>query len=115
MTTNQSIVGSASNATISIFDMVGNTASQATKLVGTVGVSIDMLDTFVTDARKRQIARSKLSMREFYKELHEDTSLAIANRQREIQSKLQADPALTKLYEENFVELQSIIDELKSE
>lgn len=114
-TTTNSIVGSASNATVSIFDMVGNTANQATKLIGTVGTSIDMLDTFVGDARKRQLARSKLSMREFYKELHEDTSLAIANRQREIQSKLQADPALTKLYEENFRELETIIQSLQSE
>lgn len=112
--TSRSVITSASEATVSVFDTIAHTASQTTKLVNTIGVSVDMLDTFVSDARKRQLARSKVSNAEFYKELHEETAKNIAARQRALQQELEIDPQFKELYTEAYTELKSIIEELQS-
>ena len=111
----KTIITSASDASVSIFDMVANTATQTTKLVNAVGKSVNMFDRFMTDSEERQIARSKVSMHTFYKELAEDSAREISLRQREIQTELAADPQYAALYEENYKELEAILQKLTSE
>lgn len=110
----KSVMSSASDATVSIFDMVSGTATQATKLVSSVGVSIDMFDRFVRDAEERQAARSAINKEKFYKELAEDTALEISKRQEEIQRELQGNQAFAKLYSENYTELQETISKFRA-
>ena len=110
----KSVITSATDATVSIFDVVATTASQTTKLVTTIGVSVDMLDTFVSDARQRQLARSAIDMHRFYTELAEDTARDISLRQHEIKEELKANPQLAQLYVENFTALETILKNLRN-
>lgn len=112
--TSRSVVGSASIAATSIFDTVANTAVQATKLVNSVGTSIDMFDTFVTTARTKQVARTAVDMHQFYIELHETTAQEIATRQRNLQQELGSDPQYLALYKEAHEDLNDLITSLKT-
>lgn len=112
--TTRSITTSASDATISLFNVVNHTATTASKLVGSVATSVDMLDLFVTDAYTRQKTKSKIDMALFEKQIVEDTAMEISTRQRSIQEKLETDPKLLSLYTENVSELNAILNPVKS-
>lgn len=114
ITTSRSVVGSASTAATSIFDTVANTAVQATKLVNSVGTSIDMFDTFVTTARTKQLARTAVDMHQFYIELHETSAKEIADRQHALKQELAANPQYLELYTEAHADLNDLINSLKN-
>ncbi len=109
-----SVVKSAADTTTAVFTTVGTAANQITNVVNTTGQAIDMLSSFVTTARTKQKARTAIDLAIFNDQLVEDTALEQAMRQREIQQKLEADPALTKLYAENSKKFGDILSNLNS-
>lgn len=112
--TTKSVITSASDATVSIFDTVAHTATQASKLINAIGTSVNMFDRFVTDAEERQRARSIVDMEVFYEHLHEDTAIARAQHQNEIKNILKQDPEIAELYSENYSKLKATMDRIRS-
>ncbi len=110
-----SVLSSASNATINVFDTIANTANAATKLVNGIGTGANMFERMMNDMDTNHALRSKANQSTYKKELLEDTARVNARRQAEIRKELQSDPDFAKLYEENYLELEAILNPSVSE
>ena len=109
-----SIARSASDATSSVFNTVATTAQTLTRTVDTAGAGLDMLNSFVLTARKKQIARTAIDMETFYEELHEESAMDMARRQRALTNELNQDEDLKIIFKENYNKLNEIILKLKT-
>ena len=110
-----SVLASASNATINVFDTVANTANAATKIVNGIGTGANMFERMMNDMDANHALRSKASQATYKKELLEDTARINARRQADIRKELLSDPDFAKLYAENYAELKALLEPSVSE
>jgi len=102
-------VKSAATAITSIMDTIGTVAHSITRTVTTATAGLDMLDTFVTDAKFRQEKRSIAANHTFLTELLEETAREESKRQLILLKELTADDNFKKLYTENHEKLMAIL------
>lgn len=110
-----SVLSSASNATINVFDTIANTATAATKIVNGIGTGANMFERMMNDMDKNHAKRSIINQASYEKELLEDAARATAKRQNLIQKELAEDQNFAKLFSENYEELKALLNPSVSE
>ena len=110
-----SVLSSASNATISVFDTVANTATAITKTIDGLGTGANMFHRMMVDMDNNHKKRSILNQATYEKELLETAASETATRQRAIQLKLSEDQGFAKLFETNYKELEALLNPAKPE
>jgi len=109
-----SIVKSASDATSNVFTTVGTVAQQLTRTVDTAGQALDMLNSFVSTARTKQIARTAVDMESFYDELAETSAMEASRRQRDLLNELNQDLSLKNIFETNHKKYEGVLTSLRN-
>ncbi|PRX09019.1 UNVERIFIED_ORG: hypothetical protein BCL66_10896 [Martelella mediterranea] len=110
-----SVLSSASNATVNVFDTIGNTAMAATKIVNGIATGGNMFERMMNDMDANHAKRSKINQEKYEKELLEDAAMTIAKRQAMIQRELADDPIFANLFAENYAELKALLNPSVSE
>ena len=110
-----SVLGSASQATINVFDTISTTANAATKIVTGIATGANMFERMMTDMDKNHAMRSIINQYSYEKELIEDAARATAKRQALIQKELAEDANFKKLFEENYLELKALLNPVQPE
>ena len=110
-----SVLSSASNATINVFDTVSNTATAATKLINGISTGANMFERMMTDMDQRHAMRSKLDNADYEKELLSTYADKISSRETTFQRKMAEDPIFAKLFAENYAELKTLLNPSVSE
>lgn len=105
-----SVLSSASNATINVFDTIANTANAATKIVNGIGTGANMFERMMNDMDANHQKRSIINQASYEKELLEDAARATAKRQNLIQKELAEDANFAKLFAENYAELKALLN-----
>lgn len=105
------VLSSASNATINVFDTVANTANAATKVVNGISTGANMFERMMNDMDLDHADRSKLHRKNYRNELLENSARDAAKRQAEMQREMQDDPHFAKLFAENYANLKSVFDQ----
>ena len=105
------VLSSASNATINVFDTVANTANAVTKLVNGVSTGANMFERMMNDMDLDHADRSKLHRKNYRNELLENSARVAAKRQAEMQREMQDDPHFAKLFADNYSDLKSVFEE----
>lgn len=113
--TSTSVLSSASNATISVFDTVANTATAATKLVNGIGTGANMFERMMNDMDTNHKKRSILAQASYEKELLETTAMETAKRQASIKKILSEDADIAAAFKENYEELKALLNPSVSE
>ena len=110
-----SVLSSASNATINVFDTISNTATAATKLVNGIGTGANMFERMMNDMDTNHKKRSIINQATYEKELLEDAARTNARRQNDIQRELAEDQNFAKLFTEDYNELKALLTPSVSE
>lgn len=110
-----SVLSSASNAAINVFDTVATTATAATKLVTGISTGANMFERMMLDMDKNHQKRSIINQATYEKELLEDAARATAKRQNIIQKELSEDANFAKLFAENYAELKLLLNPVQTE
>jgi len=110
-----SVLSSASQATINVFDTISTTANAATKIVTGVATGANMFERMMNDMDTNHAKRSIVNQASYEKELIEDAARATAKRQALIQKELSEDANFKKLFEENYKELKALLTPAKPE
>ena len=105
-----SVLSSASQATINVFDTISTTANAATKIVTGVATGANMFERMMLDMDKNHQKRSIINQATYEKELLEDAARATAKRQNIIQKELAEDANFAKLFAENYAELKLLLN-----
>ena len=105
------VLSSASNATINVFDTVANTANAATKLVNGIATGANMFERMMQDMDLDHADRSKLHRKNYRNELLENSARDAAKRQAAMQREMQEDQHFAKLFAENYSDLKSVFEE----
>ena len=105
------VLSSASNATINVFDTVANTANAATKLVNGISTGANMFERMMQDMDTDHADRSKLHRKNYRNDLLETSAANAAKRQAAMQKEMQDDPHFAKLFAENYADLKTVFDE----
>jgi hypothetical protein len=100
---------SASNATAtSILSTVQTLAHTAQRTITTAAAGLDMLDTYVEDARIRQADASKVARHNYRKNLLLESSVEQARKEHQLHREIGSDPVLTKLFNDNHAALEAL-------
>lgn len=110
-----SVLSSASNATINVFDTVSNTATAAAKLINGISTGANMFERMMTDMDQRHAMRSKLDNADYEKELLSSYADKISSRENAYQRRMSEDPIFSKLFAENYAELKALLNPSVSE
>lgn len=110
-----SVLSSASQATINVFDTISTTANAATKMVTGIATGANMFERMMTDMDKNHAMRSVINQATYEKELLEDAARATAKRQALIQKELAEDATFQKLFAENYTELKLLLHPVQTE
>ncbi len=102
-----SITSSVSNTLVSALGAVTVTANTATRTVHTIASGMDMLDQYVQDARREQIARSAANETTLLKRIADETSFENAERRHNLARSLSTNPDLAALFAEEFRSFES--------
>ena len=105
------VLSSASNATINVFDTVANTANAATKLINGIATGANMFERMMQDMDLDHADRSKLHRKNYRNELLENSARDAAKRQAAMQKEMQEDQHFAKLFAENYADLKSVFEE----
>ena len=105
------VLSSASNATINIFDTVANTANAATKVINGISTGANMFERMMNDMDTDHADRSKLHRKNYRNDLLETSAANAAKRQATMQKEMQDDPHFAKLFAENYADLKSVFDD----
>ena len=105
------VLSSASNATINVFDTVANTANAVTKLVNGVSTGANMFERMMNDMDLDHADRSKLHRKNYRNELLENSARDAAKRQAMMQKEMQEDQHFAKLFASNYADLKSVFEE----
>lgn len=97
-----------------IFNTVGTTADTATKLIGTVATSVDILDLYATNAKERTEASIHANMEDFYANLAAETALEISSREETIRIAINSSPELKASYDKNLTQLETKLAAIKA-
>ena len=110
-----SVLSSAAQATINVFDTISTTANAATKIVTGVATGANMFERMMNDMDKNHAMRSIINQHSYEKELIEDAARATAKRQALIQKELAEDAAFKQLFTENYEELKLLLHRVQTE
>ena len=110
-----SVLASAANATINVFDTVANTANAATKIVNGIGTGANMFERMMNDMDNRHAMRSKLDNELYEQELLKSYADKISEQDNHYQKKMAEDANYAKLFAENFKKLNAILHPSVSE
>lgn len=110
-----SVLGSASQATINVFDTISTTANAATKIVTGIATGANMFERMMNDMDNNHAKRSIINQATYEKELLEDAARATAKRQNIIQKELSEDANFAKLFAENYAELKTLLNPVVTE
>ena len=110
-----SVLQSASNATISVFDTVANTATAITKTIDGLGTGANMFHRMMSDMDDNHKKRSLLNQANYEKSLLEDTAREMAKRQRLIQKEMDEDHGYAEIFKQEYKSLHSILHPVKPE
>ena len=110
-----SVLGSASQATINVFDTVANTANAATKIVNGIGTGANMFERMMNDMDHRHALRSKLDNELYEQDLLKSYADKISDQDNYYQKKMAEDANYAKLFSENFKKLETILKPTASE
>lgn len=110
-----SVLASASNATISVFDTVANTATAITKTIDGLGTGANMFHRMMEDMDNNHKKRSILNNATYEKELLETAALELSKRQASILKTISEDSQLKKMFETNYAELDALLNPPKPE
>lgn len=105
-----SVLSSASNATINVFDTVSNTATAAAKLINGVSTGADMFERMMNDMDQRHAMRSKLDNADYERELLSSYAEKISSRDSGYQRRMSEDPLFAKLFTENYAKLEALLN-----
>lgn len=105
------VLSSASNATINVFDTVANTANAATKLINGISTGANIFERMMNDMDTDHADRSKLHRKNYRNDLLETSAANAAKRQATMQKEMQDDSHFAKLFAENYADLKSVFDE----
>ena len=105
-----SVLSSASTATISVFDTISNTAMAVTKTIDGLGTGANMFHRMMTDMDNNHKKRSLINQANYEKQLLEETAKEISKRQELIQKELAENNHFAKLFENNYRELEAILN-----
>ena len=106
-----SITQSTSNTLVSMLGAVTTSANTVTRSVHTIASGLDMLDQYVQDARREQLARSMLNEKSMLQRIREDAAKDTAQRRDELERMLSASPKLAAHFEKAYGEFE---DTMKS-
>ena len=104
------VLSSAANATVNVFDTVANTATAATKLINGISTGANMFERLMNDMDLDHADRSKLHRKNYRNELLENSAREAAKRQSMMQKEMQDDPHFAKLFAENYADLKAVFD-----
>lgn len=104
-----SVLSSASNATVNVFDTISNTATAATKLINGISTGADMFERMMNDMDQRHAMRSKLGNADYERELLSSYAEKISSRASAYQRRIAEDPIFAKLFAENYKKLEAIL------
>ena len=110
-----SVLSSASQATINVFDTVANTANAATKIVNGISTGANMFERMMNDMDNRHSMRSKLDNELYEQELLKSYADKISEQDNHYQKKMAGDANYAKLFAENYKKLNSILHPSASE
>ena len=110
-----SVLTSASQATINVFDTISTTANAATKIVTGIATGANMFERMMTDMDTNHAKRSLFNQATYEKELLEEAARVSAKRQALIKKELAEDPIFAKLFEENYKELKALLTPVNPE
>ena len=105
------VLSSASNATINVFNTVANTANAAGRLVNGITTGANMFERMMHDMDLDHDDRSKLHRKNYRNELLENSARDAAKRQAAMQKEMQDDPHFAKLFAENYANLKSVFED----
>lgn len=111
----RSVLTSANNATVDVFDTIGNTAVTVSKFINGIGTSANMFERMMNDLDHNHELRSKINRATYEKELLQSATNEIAERETILQRKLQADPIYAKRFTETYKELQALLHQSETE
>lgn len=100
---------SASNATAtSVLGTVQTLALTVQRTINTAAAGLDMVDTYVEDARLRQTDQSKINRHNYRKNLLLESAVEQARKEHQLHREIGSDPVLTKLFNDNHAELEAL-------
>ncbi|ESX17889.1 hypothetical protein X766_15980 [Mesorhizobium sp. LSJC255A00] len=100
---------SASNATAtSILSTVQTLAHTAQRTITTAAAGLDMLDTYVEDARVRQADQSKINRHNYRKSLIQESALEQARKEHQLTQEIGSNQVLAKLFNDNHAALEAL-------
>lgn len=100
---------SASNATAtSILSTVETFAHTVRRVINTGASGVDMLDTYVEDARLRQTDLSKINRHNYRKNLIMESSMEQARKDQQVIREIGNDAVLKQLFDANHQELEAL-------
>lgn len=115
MAHNTTVARSATQATSSLFNTVGNAATQINNAIENVGDGLDMLNRYVKVAKVRQKAEMKANMASYFKSLKERTLVEDARRELELAEELAQNPALKTIYQRDEAAMDELLKPLMDE
>lgn len=104
-----SVARQTGNTIVALLGTVNTAAQQITRTVNITGSGLDMLDTYVSAAKIKQEARTKVDLFTFKTSLLEDSSMDIAKRQEALALELNANAGLKALFAENHQKLEALL------
>lgn len=104
-----SVLASASNATINVFDTVANTANAVTKIVNGVGTGANMFERMMNDMDNRHAMRSKLDNQHYEEELLSAYAEKLAEEDLRQVTKMRENPEYAKVFTEKYSKLTAIL------
>lgn len=93
-----------------VFETVSNAAVAVSTVLGTGIKAVNMLDTYVSDASKKQNLRSIIEMEQFEVKLVEEVAMEDTQRHLKIQEFCSQSTEQGNLYKSNFDRLQKLLE-----
>ena len=110
-----SVLQSASNSAINVFDTISTTANAATKLVTGIATGANMFERLMVDMDTNHQKRSILNQANYEQELLETMSLEMSTRQNSIHKKMEQDSTFKNMFTKNYEDLNALLNPPKPE
>ena len=97
-----------------LLNTVGTVADAATKIVDNTASTLDMADLYIRTAKEKQEARVAADMDTFYEDLQNEVALENAVKQTELNTVLNSNSELKKIFETKHANLNATIDKIRT-
>ena len=108
-----SVTTTTGQTVIAALNTVNVAANVITGLMSNAVMAYDMLYTYVSTDRTKQLASSKIAMSQFLIDLEEDPAIAIAEKRKRRTDRLKNDAELAALYSHSKNELKGVMEEIR--